>query len=1120
MVNLRAYLLFLMVLVLMPFKPQAQTQISGTITNSMTFTPLGSPYIINGSVLVINNSHIEIQPGVEVRFRPQASFTMFNGTLRAIGTATDSIRFTADSLAIPGSWKWLELKTGVNDFSAPQDTGCRFSYCVFEYGGDVFNSNGMVITRSCDVSFEHCLIRKSISHGLRIINSASSVCNYRLTDCRIENNGIEGFYGNVGCLLAKRDTFYQNNNQAFYFNGRLEMDSCLIRANGKGGILSGSGHIANCFADSNGVGGIFANGNACNNCYVSDNIIVNNGPMPYSTGLETRSCPAMRNLVYGNKNTTVTYWAPAGVITSTCDFSNNLLIENYSTGYGGASDLRGRSMKNQIIGNVAEYGAAIYNGYAGSELLQNTITRNVSTGSNNPSTIWLDYSSPSFGALEMQIHHNNFVGYDACDTIEQGVYTIRNTIVGNASRNIPADSNYWGTIVPLRINSLIHDHFDQASLTEVVYQPALNQPDTSAPVILPIYAFKKAVPGGVELSWPTSLSPDVAGYRLWFDGFNGYHFDSLIDVGNQLSFVLLGHNVTETFGVSAYDFNASNLTINDYSNMFAGYESWFTITDLVPKAGFSISADSICQNDSITLTAHATNGNQYDWVLMGPGVTINLSGRNITNAMTVPGSYTIRLTVTNAYGNDVCQHIQSLFVMPNPVPNAGQDVSVCDTTLSVQIGVAPANGWSYLWTPNTALSNDTIARPIATVGQSRSFFLEVINTNGCKGFDTINLILHPIPIQPLISYLGPDSLCNGQQAVLVASSGYSSYLWSNGQTVDSITVTQSGSYSVQATDSNNCITGNSLPVNITILPNPNPPTILPTAPLALCDGDSVLLSLNMNYSQVQWSTGATSDSIFQSQNDTLNVEVWDAFGCSSISSVYIISFDTIPDTIPIIANSVINFCTGDSVVLSTRTNLSNLLWSNNETTVNTTIFTSGDYFVLSSNNCGVFSSDTLNVQVYPNPPLPVLAWNGNALTTTGNGLFQWFFNGQVLPGAVGDTLIPSSSGQYSVSVVDTNGCTNISAPIMITIVGVVAGTNFSVNAWPNPADQKLSFSISGPLGQLFVQLVNGIGQVVYKAEFEEQGTYKIDTKVFPSGTYFLQLISNEARYHFPIQIIH
>lgn len=107
-----------------------------TISFSQTIVPggnvygnwalTGSPYIINGSIQVPNDSTLIIEPGVTVSFQGTYKF-LINGCLLAIGTPADSIKFTASDTAV--GWRGIRfINTNTNN-----DTS-KFVFCKIQYG--------------------------------------------------------------------------------------------------------------------------------------------------------------------------------------------------------------------------------------------------------------------------------------------------------------------------------------------------------------------------------------------------------------------------------------------------------------------------------------------------------------------------------------------------------------------------------------------------------------------------------------------------------------------------------------------------------------------------------------------------------------------------------------------------------------------------------------------------------------------------------------------------------------------------------------------------------------------------------------------------------------------------
>ncbi|WP_161888708.1 Ig-like domain-containing protein [Pontibacter russatus] len=77
------------------------------------------------------------------------------------------------------------------------------------------------------------------------------------------------------------------------------------------------------------------------------------------------------------------------------------------------------------------------------------------------------------------------------------------------------------------------------------------------------------------------------------------------------------------------------------------------------------------------------------------------------------------------------------------------------------------------------------------------------SSTGCtEAIATQNLTVHPLPVATITAD-GPVTFCEGGSVKLTASAG-SSWLWSTGATTQSITVDESGDYSVEVFNSNGC----------------------------------------------------------------------------------------------------------------------------------------------------------------------------------------------------------------------------------------------------------------------------------------------------------------------------
>ncbi|MCW5907240.1 MAG: T9SS type A sorting domain-containing protein [Chitinophagales bacterium] len=172
------------------------------------------------------------------------------------------------------------------------------------------------------------------------------------------------------------------------------------------------------------------------------------------------------------------------------------------------------------------------------------------------------------------------------------------------------------------------------------------------------------------------------------------------------------------------------------------------------------------------------------------------------------GTYTVTVTL------GACSGTASVSVTNNAAPLAvnitpAGPISAC---AGDQITLDAGAGFSgYLWS-NTDQSQTT------TVTSSGSYIVTVMK-NGCVGHDTVVVNVHPIP-SPNITPSGTQTICSGQTLTANAGAGYDTYLWSNGATTQTVSVTSQTVLNVTVTkDGCTGSSGNATTVNVNPLPN-------------------------------------------------------------------------------------------------------------------------------------------------------------------------------------------------------------------------------------------------------------------------------------------------------------
>ena len=145
---------------------------------------------------------------------------------------------------------------------------------------------------------------------------------------------------------------------------------------------------------------------------------------------------------------------------------------------------------------------------------------------------------------------------------------------------------------------------------------------------------------------------------------------------------------------------------------------------------------TICDGLSTTITA--SGAIDYTW---SPSTGLSATTGSIVTASPLsPMTYTI--VGTNATG---CKDTTTVTIDINPLPVAvaGTDENIC---LGSAAQLNASGGTTYQWSPASVLNNPAIANPIASPSVTTSFIVVVGNQFGCFKNDTMNVIVHALPV--------------------------------------------------------------------------------------------------------------------------------------------------------------------------------------------------------------------------------------------------------------------------------------------------------------------------------------------------------------------------------------
>ncbi len=532
---------------------------------------------------------------------------------------------------------------------------------------------------------------------------------------------------------------------------------------------------------------------------------------------------------------------------------------------------------------------------------------------------------------------------------------------------------------------------------------------------------------------------------------------------NTLIYVMLNDDGTTPRPFTLADFMADAMEC-DYANNLGGFMHDFTAPVL--NLGPDITA---CENGVAVLDA-------------GPGfASYRWQDGSTEQTLTTfaPGTYSV--TVTDACGGTQSDEVQ-INTDPATVLDLGPDLQICEGSSQT----LNASGFtSYQWSPADYLSCTNCPNPTITPAANISYTVVATNANGCISVDTIAVTLLPslesvadvvlcegdtvmvfgMPVtasgqfsQTYTSSTGCDSTVTVNVGMIEIVESVSDVVLCEGDTVMvfGMPVTASGQFSQTYTASTGCDSIVTISVGMIEI-------VEAVADVVLCEGDTVMVfgmpvTATGQFSQTYTaSTGCdsiitisvgmipkvyTQESLRICQGETADVFgvptgtagtysmtfTSSATGCDSIHTI-VLTVDAI--NMGIAATNVSCNTLGSATV---NVNAGNgpftYHWSNSGNSATITNLAAGSYTVIVTdvNGCTNTATASITGALGPGASIMVLAQltedepDGGKLSASAIGgtapfSFAWS-NGETTA-----TIDNLSSGAYTVTVTDANGCT-------------------------------------------------------------------------------------------------
>lgn len=443
---------------------------------------------------------------------------------------------------------------------------------------------------------------------------------------------------------------------------------------------------------------------------------------------------------------------------------------------------------------------------------------------------------------------------------------------------------------------------------------------------------------------------------------------------------------TKTVTIKETDINGCISTINQS-----------VISKPKPIADFVLSQG--CEQENISfLNASSTPSGSMSYLWdFDDNQTSNLNSPN--HIFTTHSVYNVKLKAENNGCFDSI--IKPIQIYPKPVLDFGGQISTCADSLILD---AQNNGSVYQW-------SDLSTQQTLTVKNDGLYWVNITTNQGCNHTETVNVQLSSV-VSPS---LGIDSVYCDFASINAGYPG-SNYLWSNGDTTQSVEIYNTDTVWVEVTDQNGCVGRDTIIAGVV-------PTLIPDlgADLQFCDGESGILTFSQSGKSYLWNTASVNDSILINNQGLYWIEMIDSNNCISRDSIQI-TYNPNP-----VLNLGLdaNYC--DSVYFDISQSNTSYLWDNGSTIAERKVFSNGVYWAeVTDITTGCNSLDTINLSVSASPIVNLgndtILCSGEMLSIdAGYSSFSKLWN-------TGDTsqyILASSTGEYVVNVTSTEACVGV-----------------------------------------------------------------------------------------------
>lgn len=579
-----------------------------------------------------------------------------------------------------------------------------------------------------------------------------------------------------------------------------------------------------------------------------------------------------------------------------------------------------------------------------------------------------------------------------------------------------------------------------------------------------------------------------------------------------------------TLNLSAYDGN-SNVrirfeTYNDYGNNI--YIDDVVVSGICanipdgPIANFTADNTAACGSLTVNFTDASVNDpDTWEWTFAG-GTPATSTDQNPTIVYNTPGTYAVKLKVSNANGSDSLTLQGYITVNDFPAIDLVETNITCNglnngtVTANITNGVSPVQ---FVW------SNGATTATITGLSTG-AYVVTATSGAGCTATAQSNAITQPDALQLSIAVTDEDCNQANGAAVTTVTGGTLPYAydWSNGATTADIENVSAGIYEIIVVDANNC----AVTQNVEIISDGSP-VINVNIDAVTCAGfadGAINVSVSGGTAPYgyTWNNGANTPNLFGLVAGSYLLTVTDDAGCFETIAISIGE----PDSL-FVDLTVSNIPCGGKfgAILAAPfggTSPYSYVWSNNATVANNEFLDEGTYTVTvtDDNGCTV-SESTSVIEILDGLLVDVTvtsdngSGNGSAVVNmlSGTAPFQYIWSN----GATTSVVNNLTAGTYYLTVVDAGNCTTLDTvviPLFNSVQDIVLN---QVLVYPNPTTGKLRIATTDVVELSALKVIDVLGRnISFNLNNINDVEYDLDLSGNANGVYYITFNYKEKLY--------